>query len=435
MTEQAGSYRKTVMAGVVVALAAVSAVALLAWLGFERAAAMAPLAWVAWGIVIAAAILVAKGASLVAVGGLIALHRDALEEQGSPYASTARRESVVGPFRSWIFRTVHRNDQPDGKPASRLGLRPGEWVEIRNLHEILQTLDADGTLDGVPFMPEMAAYCGQRVRVFRRIDKLNDWIHSAGLKRMHDLVLLERLRCTGSAHGGCQANCHLRWKESWLRRSPPGPAATPDETDASGASTAGLVTLCVRDDGTGEPRFVCQATELTTGAPPLALADPRHYAKDLWYGNVRLWHFVRGIAIGCFNWAQGKRGGSRFPSYVPSGPNGLARDDLQLAPGDRVRVKSKHAIEPTLNTKSRNRGLYFDRDMLRFCGGEYAVRARLDRVIVEQTGKLISLPTPCIVLDGVTATGEYFGFNPENEYIFWREIWLERCDEPRRRAD
>jgi hypothetical protein len=32
----------------------------------------------------------------------------------------------------------------------------------------------------------------------------------------------------------------------------------------------------------------------------------------------------------------------------------------------------------------------------------------------------------CIVLEGVSATGEYLGLCPQNELIFWHEIWLER---------
>jgi hypothetical protein len=59
--------------------------------------------------------------------------------------------------------------------------------------------------------------CGTRARVLRRVDKLNDWINGTGLKRMHGLVLLTCLRCDGSAHGKCQSNCHLRWREEWLR--------------------------------------------------------------------------------------------------------------------------------------------------------------------------------------------------------------------------
>ena len=34
-------------------------------------------------------------------------------------------------------------------------LRPGDIVEVRPAAEILATLDADGTLDDMPFMPEM----------------------------------------------------------------------------------------------------------------------------------------------------------------------------------------------------------------------------------------------------------------------------------------
>ena len=31
-------------------------------------------------------------------------------------------------------------------------------------------------------------------------------------------MLLEDLRCDGSAHDGCQAECRVFWKEAWLKR-------------------------------------------------------------------------------------------------------------------------------------------------------------------------------------------------------------------------
>ncbi len=409
-----------------VAIAALALIAAAGWSALGHGQGFGPLAWFTWSAVTAAAGWVLAWACLVAAGGLIAIRRDALEERGVPYASTRRREALVGPIRAWCFRTFRRNERRDGTPMRRLGLRPGEWVEVRRLDQILQTLDAEGTLDGVPFMPEMAQYCGRRVRVFRRVDKLNDWIHSAGLKRMHDLVLLEELRCDGSAHGGCQANCHLRWRESWLRRTTAGPTAT--SSDDSEATDASLVALCVRDDETGAPRYVCQATELTTGALPLAWSDPRHYARELWYGNIRVTPFLVGVSLACFNWIQRKRGGTMYPAYVCRAATKTPREDLRLQPGEIVRVKSKRDIEPTLNAASRNRGLYFDRDMLRWCGGKYTVGARLVQVINEKTGKLVHLTSPCIVLQGITATGEYLGFNPEDEHIFWREIWMERAE-------
>jgi len=41
----------------------------------------------------------------------------------------------------------------------------GELVEVRSKQEILATLDERGCVDGLPFMPEMLQYCGQRVPV------------------------------------------------------------------------------------------------------------------------------------------------------------------------------------------------------------------------------------------------------------------------------
>ena len=83
-------------------------------------------------------------------------------------------------------------------------LRPGDLVEVRPPAEILATLDDQGALDGVPFMPEMLQYIGGRFTVSRRVEKICDTIADTGSLRMRDAVYLEDLRCTGSGHGGCQ---------------------------------------------------------------------------------------------------------------------------------------------------------------------------------------------------------------------------------------
>ena len=40
--------------------------------------------------------------------------------------------------------------------------KAGDTVEVRSAEEILNTLDEQGALDGMPFMPEMFEYCGKR---------------------------------------------------------------------------------------------------------------------------------------------------------------------------------------------------------------------------------------------------------------------------------
>ena len=58
--------------------------------------------------------------------------------------------------------------------APRSRLRAGDWVQVRTKEEILATLDANGRLEELPFMPEMLPYCGKRMRVGKRAHKTCD---------------------------------------------------------------------------------------------------------------------------------------------------------------------------------------------------------------------------------------------------------------------
>src|SRR4051812_433023 len=96
-------------------------------------------------------------------------------------------------------------------------LERGDDVEIKTLDEIRATLDERGALDGMPFMPEMERYAGRRARVWRRADRV--CVEGAPMMgRLDATVFLEDLRCDGAAHGGCERECLLMWKEAWLRR-------------------------------------------------------------------------------------------------------------------------------------------------------------------------------------------------------------------------
>ena len=92
-----------------------------------------------------------------------------------------------------------------------MSLRVGDLVEIRSEAEILATLDERGELDGLPFMPEMLKFCGQRLTVHKVAHKLCDTLTKTGLRRMDSAVHLLGARCDGSAHGGCQTACSMYW--------------------------------------------------------------------------------------------------------------------------------------------------------------------------------------------------------------------------------
>lgn len=413
------SYWKTLLAAAMALLLALAALASLVWVFFSTtfAGILLEALWAVTALVTAAA---TGWLALLVLGGIIALRRDRLEAAGQPYVDARRRESVSAVIPALVSLVRQLIGRLRGDEC--LYLRPGEVVEVKSADAIRRSLDARGTRGGLPFMPEMTRYCGHRFRVLRRVERLNDWIHKSGPRRMHGIVLLEGPRCDGSFHGGCQANCHLRWHEAWLTRA--GPRVV---TPAAAVVPAGLPVLRVEPAGA---RYVCQATELTAGSRPLRKGDPRAYLREWLVGNVRLRPWLVGASLAAFRWVQLTRGGAPFPWLAPEDRNDLPRLPSSLRPGDLVRVRSKREIERTLDQSMRNRGLYFDGEMLRHCGGTYAVRARLEQLIVERTGRLVTLKNPTVILEGATATGEYVAFNPENEHIFWREAWLERLAGP-----
>jgi hypothetical protein len=96
-------------------------------------------------------------------------------------------------------------------------LRRGDAVEVLSEDEIAATLGKNGSLEGLPFTPEMCKYCGHKFRVSNRVDKLI--IEATGrMRRLRNTVILEGATCDGKAHGGCMRTCFLLWKESWLRK-------------------------------------------------------------------------------------------------------------------------------------------------------------------------------------------------------------------------
>jgi O-antigen/teichoic acid export membrane protein len=91
--------------------------------------------------------------------------------------------------------------------ALQPGLRAGDWVEVKPQEEVLASLDENGTLDGMPFMPEMLQYCGRRFKVYKRAQNLRLFTGHAGARDRGRSP--GRHALLGQAHGGCQAECLL----------------------------------------------------------------------------------------------------------------------------------------------------------------------------------------------------------------------------------
>jgi hypothetical protein len=312
------------------------------------------------------------------------------------------------------------------------GLRRGDLVEVRSAADILQTLDAWGGLDAMPFMPEMVAYCGRRFTVDRRTEKICDTVNSTlQSRRLPNTVLLDDLRCDGAAHGGCQAECRLYWNEAWLRKVEPGEPTRGTENDP--AAVQALLERIEpntrdQDDGT-DARYRCQATETTAASAPLSTNDPRPYFREVTSTNVSIRTFARVMSravvmqpmhhFGVLRWPKGPH--SRSPKSQP----------LDLQAGEWVRVKSREEIEATLTDTGANRGLHFDIEMVPYCGQVLQVRGRVTHIVDEATGKMLQFSSDCIKLENAVCSGERSTgrwFCPREIYPYWRESWLERVD-------
>jgi hypothetical protein len=319
---------------------------------------------------------------------------------------------------------------PDQTPP----FRAGDLVEVRPAAEILATLDEDGALEHVPFMPEMLDYVGRRFRVAQRAEKICDLVGPGGSRRMRDTVFLENLRCSGAAHGGCQAECRFYWKEAWLRSVTSDAAA--DQTDDGALERLTAVTDAStrpHDWDRHSERFRCQATEAFRATEPLRSRDPGQYVREVRSGNVGVLRVLRVLARGLW-WSIGRRTGLRPHLPVPVGPAAAsAPDRLDLRPGEWVEVRSPEEIGPTLDEGGCNRGLLFTPEMLGSCGRRAQVHKRVEKIISERTGEMLHLKNDCIMLEGVVCTGERapgMWFCHRDSYPFWREAWLKRIASP-----
>ncbi len=317
-----------------------------------------------------------------------------------------------------------------------MGLKAGDWVEVKSEPEILRTLDAEGAVEGLLFMPEMRQYCGKRFRVQSRADKTCDTVTKTGGRRMRRTVHLTT-RCDGGGHGGCHASCLLFWKEEWLRRVN-GPQAVSESAAPSEELSRRISAVASRTDTTGGSpvvRYRCQATDLLKASSPLSMWDPRQYWRDLWSGNVSFGRMVRVFAIATFNALQRLRGGWSYPRFPqPTLPHKTPAERLDVQPGELVQIKSPQEISATLNVDERNRGMLYDRaEQTPYCGGTYRVLKRVERIIDERTGQMVELGNSCLMLDGVVCSGDYSPkryFCPRAIPSYWREIWLRRVETP-----
>jgi hypothetical protein len=308
----------------------------------------------------------------------------------------------------------------------------GDWVEVRPLQEILLTLDDKNCLASLPFMPEMARFCGKRFRVSKLAYKTCDPTGCSHLRRMEHAVHLDT-RCDGSGHDGCQARCLIIWKTDWLKK-----VEGDSQADSPAASPEDIARLqeTTRSDA---KRYRCQLTQLVDATTNLPSSNMGHYLKDLTSGNVPPELFfkiapaalAREVASRVLRPLKGyiTKASTSNSTEAPPRPHVVETEVLNLQENELVQVRSEQEILATLDENWKHYGLSVEREMFRFCGGTYRVSHRVKKAVSEHTGKMIKFKNECIVLEGVMCRGldnRSRLFCQRAALYYWREMWLRR---------
>ena len=290
-------------------------------------------------------------------------------------------------------------------------LRSSEWVVVRGKEELLATLDKDGRLEGLPFMPEMFEYCGRHVRVSSAAHKTCGPVQGRYVAlQTTDLVHLG-YRCDGKAHDGCQNGCLIFWHTAWLRPADANVSA-PAASEPGGCTEADVIAATRLPDLSGAKRYSCQATALKSYTRPLRWWDARSYWQSYRTLNHTLRELFNGISFMLFckiagphgerfdarrlyDAFQAWRGGSPFPRRFGLVPQGKLTPvvKLDLKPGDYVRIKSHQEILETLTRDGKNRGIGFDAELVPFCGRIFRVMTMVESFIDEEVGVMRHMKT------------------------------------------
>lgn len=323
-----------------------------------------------------------------------------------------------------------------GRPiAPLIEIRRGQWVKVKSSAEIEQTLDADGTLDGLPFMPEMVDLCGQHLQVIRFANQVCANIGTVEIRQLQHAVVLNVNRCDGKDHDRCEMGCDFLWKSQWLESVEEGfeNASQGEHADRPTSQQTGapkyrdvefhrrLVQIASAADDQGTIRHRCQATELGTASKQASAFNLQQYRIERETNGTSL------LAIGKFLWATVVRKLRRQNENCEGPCRRTPVSDLQLEIGDRVRVKTFEQIVDTLDSKGCNRGLWFDQsEMKPFCGSVMTVTRKVTRLIDEHDGRLLELKVPSVVLNETQCSGLKRRFCGRGMLHFWREVWLEK---------
>jgi hypothetical protein len=130
----------------------------------------------------------------------------------------------MGEWLFWKIRKrilgVYARGNQKSTPAASLDLQPGEWIQIKPIADIAETLNQRGYNRGLLFTPAMGRACGEKHQVKRKLEKII--VDGTGeMRQMNNTAFLEGSMCGCAcvAFGGCPRGEFAYWRDIWLQRT------------------------------------------------------------------------------------------------------------------------------------------------------------------------------------------------------------------------
>jgi hypothetical protein len=174
--------------------------------------------------------------------------------------------------------------------------------------------------------------------------------------------------------------------------------------------------------------YFCQSTELAKATRQESLTKIQIVQKcyrDVRFGGVSVVEMLQLIAMPLYRKVKDiVFGRSRLLGSLSRTPVG----NLGLQPGELIEIKPLEEMQKTLDRQGRNRGLVCDIELEKFCGRQYRVLSRFDRMISEASGMMRTVEGT-VILDGNTCMcARVIGGCPRLDFCYWREVWLNRVE-------
>jgi hypothetical protein len=119
-------------------------------------------------------------------------------------------------------KIIIRSMSPETSPAlysNQEQIQSGDIVRVRTKAEIQRTLDRWRKTKGCTFQVGMYHYCGQELKVFKKVDYFFDEVKQKTCK-CNNIFLLEGACCDGTTAyvRKCDRNCFFFWQINWLEK-------------------------------------------------------------------------------------------------------------------------------------------------------------------------------------------------------------------------